>query len=68
MLLGRSQEDAESAGKIFMEHDIETLRVLADVWGDDENYGIVVEQRVADLHQILQQDRNIDRESKKRAE
>jgi glutathione-regulated potassium-efflux system ancillary protein KefC/glutathione-regulated potassium-efflux system protein KefB len=62
MLLGKKPEDAECAGKIFMEHDIETLKMLADIWGDDENYGIVVEQRVADLHQILQQDRNIDRE------
>ena len=62
MLLGKSKEEAECAGKIFMDHDIETLMLLADLWGDgdDENYGIVVKQRVADLHNVLQQDKKIE--------
>lgn len=62
MLLGKDQKDAEHAGKLFMDHDNETLRLLADIWGDDENYGNVVKQRVTDLHQVLQQDREIKRE------
>jgi glutathione-regulated potassium-efflux system ancillary protein KefC len=56
-LLGNSQESAERAGRIFGLHDEETLKVLADVWGDDQSYGIAVKQRINDLSQVLMRDK-----------
>jgi glutathione-regulated potassium-efflux system ancillary protein KefC/glutathione-regulated potassium-efflux system protein KefB len=32
------------------------MHMLADVWGDDESYGIAIRQRMADLKQVLQAD------------
>lgn len=55
-LLGNSAESSERAGKIFSEHDDETLEVLADIWGDDHSYGIAVRKRVEDLKQVLIRD------------
>ncbi|MGB1201865.1 MAG: potassium transporter, partial [Cognaticolwellia aestuarii] len=30
---------------------------LAELWGDDASYGVAVRQRMEDLKQVLQQDR-----------
>ncbi|WP_042146352.1 MULTISPECIES: monovalent cation:proton antiporter-2 (CPA2) family protein [unclassified Pseudoalteromonas] len=57
MVLGNDKADATRAGKIFTEHDNESLRILADVWGDDKSYGIAVKQRMEDLKQVLDNDR-----------
>ncbi len=41
---------------LFTKHDVESMHMLADVWGDDESYGIAIRQRMADLKQVLQAD------------
>ncbi|MBR9728535.1 monovalent cation:proton antiporter-2 (CPA2) family protein [Shewanella intestini] len=55
-LLGNTSEQAERAGKLFAEHDNESLAILADVWGDDHSYGVAIKQRLEDLKQVLDQD------------
>ncbi|USD30773.1 cation:proton antiporter [Pseudoalteromonas sp. SCSIO 43201] len=55
-LLDHSDEDVERAGDLFTQHDVESMHILADVWGDDESYGIAIRQRMADLKQVLQAD------------
>ena len=57
ILLGNKQEDAARAGKLFTEHDIESMTILADKWGDDKSYGVAVRQRTEDLKQVLQNDK-----------
>jgi glutathione-regulated potassium-efflux system ancillary protein KefC/glutathione-regulated potassium-efflux system protein KefB len=55
-LLGNSKEVAKRAGKIFAQHDNESLNILAKFWGDDHSYGIAVKQRIEDLRQVLNKD------------
>jgi len=55
-LLGNSAETAERAGKIFAEHDKESMQLLIDLWGDDHSYGIAVKQRMEVLKQVLTND------------
>lgn len=57
-LLGNSQEISERAGKLFAEHDKESMQMLVDVWGDDHSYGIAVKQRMEVLKQVLTNDLN----------
>ena len=68
-LLGNDSADASRAGKIFAQHDEESLTTLANLWGDDHSYGVAVKQRIEDLKLVLSQDKaeqdklNICRES-----
>ena len=55
-LLGNEDTDAERAGRMFREHDIESMKMLADVWGDDKSYGVAIKQRMQDLTQVLAHD------------
>jgi len=55
-LLGNSHTDAERAGKLFREHDIESMELLAQLWGDDASYGVAIKQRMEDLTQVLARD------------
>jgi len=55
-LLGNSQETSERAGRLFAEHDNESMKLLIDLWGDDRSYGIAVKQRMAVLKQVLTND------------
>ncbi|GAA5143203.1 monovalent cation:proton antiporter-2 (CPA2) family protein [Thalassotalea piscium] len=55
-LLGNNRNDAERAGKLFADHDEESLKILAHLWGDDHSYGIAVKQRLEDLKQVLEGD------------
>ncbi len=55
--LGVSPTRADRAGSIFREHDEATLEVLAELWGDDNSYGVAVRQRMEDLKQVLQEDK-----------
>jgi len=55
-LLGNSQENSERAGKLFAEHDKESMQLLIDLWGDDHTYGIAVKQRMEVLKQVLTND------------
>jgi glutathione-regulated potassium-efflux system ancillary protein KefC len=52
-LLGNSTEISERAGKLFSEHDKESMQMLIDLWGDDRTYGIAVKQRMEVLKQVL---------------
>lgn len=56
-LLGNSPEVAQRAGKLFEQHDEESLYQLAELWGDDHSYGIAVRQRLDDLTQVLTKDK-----------
>ncbi|GAA58736.1 glutathione-regulated potassium-efflux system protein kefC [Pseudoalteromonas sp. BSi20652] len=56
-LLGNNKQDAERAGKLFREHDRAAVIQLAALWGDDASYGVAVRQRMEDLKQVLQQDK-----------
>jgi hypothetical protein len=56
-LLGNNKDDAQRAGQLFREHDRAAVVELATLWGDDASYGVAVRQRMADLKQVLQQDK-----------
>jgi len=56
-LLGNSKQDAERAGRLFRDHDRASVLQLAKLWGDDTSYGVAVRQRMEDLKQVLQQDK-----------
>ena len=55
-LLGNSQETSERAGKLFAEHDEESMHLLMELWGDDHTYFIAVKQRMEVLKQVLTND------------
>ena len=55
-ILGVTQEDAQHAGKLFAQHDEENMRKLAEVWGDDKQYGIAVQKGLQELKQVLKED------------
>lgn len=57
-LLGISDEDAKHAGIMFEEHDEEVLYKLAEVWGDDQRYGMAVQKGLQELKQVLQDEAN----------
>jgi glutathione-regulated potassium-efflux system ancillary protein KefC len=50
---------AERAGRLFNAHDLQTLTQLAAVWGDEASYGVAMRQRLEDLGQVLQADRQV---------
>jgi len=56
-LLGNNKKDAQRAGKLFRDHDRAAVLQLAELWGDDASYGVAVRQRMEDLKQVLQQDK-----------
>ena len=56
-LLGNDDKTAQRAGKLFSDHDHESLRLLANLWGDDHSYGVAVKQRKEDLQQVLAKDK-----------
>ncbi|WNO09413.1 monovalent cation:proton antiporter-2 (CPA2) family protein [Teredinibacter sp. KSP-S5-2] len=56
-ILGNSPALSERAGKLFTAHDEESIKVLSELWGDDQSYGVAVRQRMDDLKQVLQNDR-----------
>jgi len=56
-LLGESPQMAKQAGSLFKQYDESALIELADVWGDDKHYGAAVRQHLADLKQVLDNDK-----------
>ena len=56
-LLGNSPESSKHAGKLFSDHDKESMHVLSEVWGDDHSYGVAVKQRLELLQQVLVSDK-----------
>jgi voltage-gated potassium channel Kch len=55
-ILGITEENAQQAGKLFAQHDEENMRKLAEVWGDDKQYGIAVQKGLQELQQVLKED------------
>lgn len=55
--LGVDNQQAQQAGQLFADHDEQSLTILASLWGDDKSYGAAVRQRMEDLKQVLQNDR-----------
>lgn len=55
-LLGKDPKKAERAGKVFAEHDHQSLDILADVWGDDKSYSMAIRERNEDLQRVLEKD------------
>lgn len=55
--LGVDNQQAQQAGQLFADHDEQSLTILASLWGDDKSYGTAVRQRMEDLKQVLQNDR-----------
>lgn len=55
-LLGQDPTQAERAGKVFAEHDHQSLDILADVWGDDKSYSMAIRERNEDLQRVLEKD------------
>ncbi|MCE9686304.1 monovalent cation:proton antiporter-2 (CPA2) family protein [Shewanella sp. AS16] len=56
-LLGNDSASAQRAGRLFSEHDEQSLAILANLWGDDQSYGVAVKQRIEDLKQVLNRDK-----------
>lgn len=55
-IMGLSEERAGRVTQLFAEHDEDSLHKLAQVWGDEQNYGLAVRQRTEDLKQVLAED------------
>jgi glutathione-regulated potassium-efflux system ancillary protein KefC len=55
-LLGIEQAKAQRVTDLFARHDEESLIKLAELWGDDQSYGVAVRQRMEDLNQVLAED------------
>lgn len=66
-ILGATQDDAQHAGKLFAQHDEDNMRKLAEVWGDDKQYGIAVQKGLQELKQVLKEDAK-DREKQAKHE
>ena len=56
-LLGESPKAAKKAGGLFKKYDENALDDLARIWGDDQHYGAAVRQHLADLKQVLENDK-----------
>ncbi len=56
-ILGVDEDAAARAGVIFEEHDEESLQELSELWGDDKSYGVATRQRLHDLKQVLERDK-----------
>ncbi|MFA0069841.1 monovalent cation:proton antiporter-2 (CPA2) family protein [Vibrio breoganii] len=56
-LLGNERDVSERAGKLFSEHDEESVHSLANLWGDDQSYGVAFKQRIEALKQVLRNDK-----------
>jgi voltage-gated potassium channel Kch len=55
-LLGKTKQQALRAGKLFEKHDEANMAKLAEIWGDDKQYGLAVQKGLKDLAQVLQND------------
>jgi len=55
-LLGLDAERADRMARSFEKHDTEGMYKLAEVWGDDHEYGLRLRQNLEDLENVLQAD------------
>ncbi len=55
-LLGHGENRARHMVETFDRHDTEGMRKLADVWGDDHEYGLRIRENLAELERVLNSD------------
>ena len=55
-LLGLTHERAKRMATSFEKHDTEGMYKLYEVWGDDHEYGLRVDQNLENLERVLQAD------------
>jgi Kef-type K+ transport system membrane component KefB/voltage-gated potassium channel Kch len=55
-LLGHSETRARRMVESFDKHDTEGMRKLADVWGDDHEYGLRIRENLEELERVLKAD------------
>ena len=55
-MLGQSDNRAKRLVESFDQHDSEGLLKLADVWGDDHEYGIRIRENLEELERVLKAD------------
>jgi len=55
-MLGESDNRAKRLVESFDQHDSEGLLKLADVWGDDHEYGIRIRENLEELERVLKAD------------
>jgi monovalent cation:proton antiporter-2 (CPA2) family protein len=55
-LLGQSEDRAKRMVEKFDKHDTDGLHKLADVWGDDHEYGLRIRQNLEELERVLKAD------------
>jgi len=55
-LLGQNENRAKRMVEKFDKHDTDGLHKLADVWGDDHEYGLRIRQNLEELERVLRAD------------
>ncbi len=55
-LLGHAENRAKHMVDSFDKHDTEGMRKLADVWGDDHEYGLRIRENLEELERVLKAD------------
>jgi monovalent cation:proton antiporter-2 (CPA2) family protein len=62
-LLGYSDERAKRAAATFEKHDTEGMHQLYEVWGDDHEYGLRIDQNLENLERVLRADDETEAET-----
>ena len=55
-MLGHSENRAKHMVESFDRHDTEGMRQLADIWGDDHEYGLRIRENLEELERVLKAD------------
>ena len=55
-LLGLDAERADRTARTFEKHDTDGMYKLSEVWGDEHEYGLRIDQNLEDLKAVLQSD------------
>jgi monovalent cation:proton antiporter-2 (CPA2) family protein len=55
-LLGLDAERADRMARAFEKHDTDGMYKLSEVWGDEHEYGLRIDQNLEDLKAVLQSD------------
>lgn len=59
-LLGLDEERARRMADTFRKHDTEGMYKLAEVWGDEQEYGLRISENLDNLEQVLKADMESD--------
>jgi len=57
-LLGFDETQARRVKEVFKQHDEKNLAKSFKVWGDDQAYGLLLREQLAELEKVLQADRD----------